>query len=123
FVAVTATADDELVGFGYGYHGRPGEWWHDVVANALGRGSDGGRKAARQWLDDAFELAELHVLPRWQGHGIGRSLLERVLARAAGRTVILSTHDRETAARSLYRSVGFVDLLRDFEFPGSAEAY
>lgn len=123
FLAVTATVDAELVGFGYGYHGRPGEWWHDVVATALARTPNGGRKTARQWLDDAFELAELHVLPQWQGHGTGRLLLARLLAGAAGRTVVLSTHDRDSAARSLYRSVGFVDLLRDFVFPGSAEVY
>jgi hypothetical protein len=35
----------------------------------------------------------------------------------------LSTHDRDSPARALYRSFGFVDLLRDFTFPGSAEVY
>lgn len=118
FVAACAVdADDHVVGFGYGYHGRPGEWWHDVVADAL------GRDAARTWLSDAFELAELHVGPDHQGTGLGRRLLDTVLAAATGRTVVLSTHDRETVARSLYRSEGFVDLLRDFRFPGSSEVY
>src|SRR3954447_7535507 len=38
FVGVLARdADDALIGFGYGYHGRPGDWWHDVVARALGQ--------------------------------------------------------------------------------------
>jgi ribosomal protein S18 acetylase RimI-like enzyme len=115
--AVAVTDDDDVVGFGYGYHGRPGEWWHDVVATAL------GREDAKSWLSDAFELAELHVAPSHQGAGLGRQLLGTVLDAAEGRTVVLSTHDEETVARALYRSVGFVDLLLDFRFPGSAEVY
>jgi ribosomal protein S18 acetylase RimI-like enzyme len=121
FVAAVARADSEVaaqvVGFAYGYRGRQGEWWHDVVARGL------GRSAARRWLTDAFELAELHVAPPWQGHGLGRELLELVLDRATGTTAILSTHDIESAARGLYRSIGFVDPLRGFVFPGSEEVY
>jgi GNAT superfamily N-acetyltransferase len=117
-----AAGDNGLVGFGYGYRGRPGEWWHDVVARALA-GSPLGRTGSRRWLDDAFELAELHVLPDRQRHGIGRRLLEELLGTAVGGSVILSTHDRESPARALYRSVGFVDLLSDFVFPGSSEVY
>jgi ribosomal protein S18 acetylase RimI-like enzyme len=78
---------------------------------------------ARRWLTDAFELAELHVLPEQQGGGLGRRLLEAILTTAPNPTVVLSTHDRESAARSLYQSFGFVDLLRDFVFPGSPEVY
>jgi ribosomal protein S18 acetylase RimI-like enzyme len=121
FVAVLAleetSANDGLVGFGYGYRGRAGEWWHDVVAKAL------GRKAAREWMAESFELAEQHVQPDRQHQGIGREVLTRLLEVASGATVILSTHDRESAARALYRSAGFVDLLRDFVFPGSTEVY
>lgn len=118
FVAVVAYDDaGELAAFGYGYCGRPGEWWHDVVAKSL------GRTQSRRWLDDAFEVAELHVHPDHQGGGIGRTILETLLAHSAGRTVVLSTHDRESPARALYRSVGFVDLLTGFLFPGSSEVY
>jgi GNAT superfamily N-acetyltransferase len=107
----------EIVGFGYGYRGRPGDWWHDVVAKAL------GRRDAREWLTDSFELAELHVLPRSQGHGVGRQILETLLTKVDATTTVLSTHDRESPARALYRSVGFVDLLTGFVFPGSSEVY
>ena len=117
FLAAIAVEADTLVGFGYGYHGRPGEWWHDVVAEAL------GRDRARRWMADAFELAELHVDPSRHSEGIGRRLLDTVLAAASGATVVLSTHDRESPARALYRSTGFVDLLCDFRFPGSQEIY
>lgn len=117
FVAVLAHAGDEVIGFGYGYHGRAGDWWHDVVARAL------GRRDAREWLADSFELAELHVLPSHHGVGIGRRILDAVLAQAQGTTAVLSTHDRESPARHLYRSVGFTDLLTGFVFPGSTEVY
>jgi GNAT superfamily N-acetyltransferase len=115
-----ALASDEaagIVGFCYGYHGRPGDWWHDVVARAV------GRREAREWLSDSFELAELHVLPSHHGQGLGRRLLTSVLELAGGTTAVLSTHDRESPARQLYRSVGFVDLLSGFVFPGSTEVY
>ena len=119
FAAAGAFDDDAkaLVGFGYGYRGRAGEWWHDVVANAL------GPDVATQWLTDAFELAELHVDPAYQHRGIGRRIIERLLADATGDTVVLSTHDQESPARCLYRSLGFIDLLGGFVFPGSNEVY
>lgn len=117
FRGVAARCGEDLVGFGYGYRGHAGEWWHDIVAKALGRSS------AKEWLADAFELAELHLLPAHHGAGVGRRMLTQLLADADGRTVVLSTHDRDSPARSLYRSAGFVDLLTGFVFPGSTEVY
>jgi ribosomal protein S18 acetylase RimI-like enzyme len=112
-----ATGRPRLLGFGYGYPGRPGQWWHDVVAGAL------GREATKRWLTDGFELAELHVLPDHQGHGLGRMLLDDLFARVEARQVVLSTPDTDSRARSLYRSFGFTDLRRGFRFPGSDEDY
>jgi ribosomal protein S18 acetylase RimI-like enzyme len=117
FVAVSATRAEQLVGFGYGYRGAPGQWWHDVVATAL------GRDQAHSWLAGAFELAELHVAPAHQGQGIGRRLIDRLLAGADASIVVLSTPDARTPARGLYRSLGFTDLLSGFRFPGSSELY
>ncbi len=109
--------DGDLIGFGYGYLGARGQWWHDTVAHALGR--DG----ARRWLRDGFELAELHVLPDHQGAGLGRRLLTDVLSRATAKRAVLSTPDADSPARRLYRSFGFEDLLCGFYFPGSSEVY
>jgi ribosomal protein S18 acetylase RimI-like enzyme len=108
---------EELVGFGYGYRGAPGQWWHDIVAGALGRTN------TQRWLRDGFELAELHVRPDYQGRGLGRGLLTDVLSRADASRAVLSTPDVESAARALYRSYGFRDLCCGFRFPGSPEAY
>jgi GNAT superfamily N-acetyltransferase len=120
FVAVVALDDAdaaEPVAFGYGYLGRRGEWWHDIVVEAL------GPELGERWMADAFELAELHVLPVHQGQGLGRQLLDELVTHAAGRTMVLSTHDRESPARHLYRTAGFEDLFGGFVFPGSREVY
>jgi ribosomal protein S18 acetylase RimI-like enzyme len=153
FRGLTAHDDGQLVGFCYGFHGEIGQWWHDMVAAALasrfaspvsgsastgsasargasagGARSDGaifgeGIAAHRAWLDDSFEIAELHVLPSWQGQGIGRSLLLSIAAGRPERTAVLSTADAPTRARRLYRGLGFTDLLTDFRFSGGEPPY
>jgi ribosomal protein S18 acetylase RimI-like enzyme len=110
-------ASARLVGFGYGYQGAPGQWWHDIVAKAL------GRRGTARWLRNGFELAELHVLPDHQGRGLGRALLSDVLTRAEAEHAVLSTPDTESPARRLYRSYGFRDLIEQLRFPGSQEDY
>lgn len=110
-------------GFAYGFRGSPGQWWHDVVFRAL---TDlEGPEHAESWLGDAFEVAELHVHPDAQRRGLGRSLLNALCEGRQERTVVLSTLDRrpDTPARTLYRSVGMVDLLTDFQFPGGGPRY
>lgn len=110
-------------GFAYGFHGTRGQWWHDVVFQALSDRE--GPDHAEEWLGDTFEVAELHVHPEFQGRGLGRALLTALCAGRPERTVVLSTLDKrpDTPARSLYRSVGMVDLLTDFEFPGGGPRY
>jgi ribosomal protein S18 acetylase RimI-like enzyme len=120
FLGLAALVDSNaLAGFTYGFHGAPGQWWHDVVAGALALGPRDGRG----WLDDSFEVAELHVHPAYQGMGIGRELLLRLTADRQERTAVLSTMDTESRARQLYRGVGFTDLLTGFRFSGGEPAY
>jgi len=58
FRGLAALVDQNaLAGFTYGFHGAPGQWWHDVVAGALALGPRDGRA----YLDDSFEVAELHA--------------------------------------------------------------
>ena len=118
FACRAAVAEDgTLVGFGYGYTTRAGQWWHDLVERAL------TRTARTDWLTDAFELSELHVLPQWHGRGIGRKLLTGLGAGIPHRAMLLSTPDRDTRAFRLYRSAGFVDLARDYQFPGDVRPF
>ncbi len=125
FRALIAAGDDgsgEPVGFGYGFRGAPGQWWHDTVARALA--ASRGAQVAAAWLGDAFEVAELHVAPGYQGSGIGSGLLLRLTSGRPERTAVLSTRDAETRARRLYRGVGFTDLLTGFAFyPGGEPPY
>jgi ribosomal protein S18 acetylase RimI-like enzyme len=122
FRSVVAERRRTVIGFVYGFHGAPGQWWHDVVHHAL---SDvGGNGHAAAWLTDPFEVAELHVHPAYQGQGIGRRLLEEICAGRPESTVVLSTLDRPNSrARRLYTSVGMTDLLTAFEFPGGGPLY
>ena len=111
------TADGTLVGFGYGYTTAPGQWWHDLVRRAV------PADVARRWLVDAFELSELHVLPEHQASGIGRSLLVALAAGLPHHAMLLSTPDADTRAFRLYRRLGFVDLARNYLFPGDARPF
>ncbi|MGI5292477.1 GNAT family N-acetyltransferase [Nonomuraea polychroma] len=113
--------ETRVVGFAYGFRGAPGQWWHDVVLRALTEQS--GRAVANAWLGYAFELAEIHVHPDYQGKGIGRAMIRTLCAGRRERTAVLSTHDQPTAARHLYASLGFTDLLTRFVFPGGYEEY
>jgi ribosomal protein S18 acetylase RimI-like enzyme len=112
FRAVATLDGDRLIGFGYGYRSRPGQWWHEQVRAGLDAATYGA------WMTDCFELVELHVLPEAQGHGVGQAQLGTLLDGVRRRTVALSTPEGESRAWRLYRRMGFVDLLRHYDFPG-----
>jgi ribosomal protein S18 acetylase RimI-like enzyme len=121
-LAVTrAAAGGHVVAFSYAFRGMPGQWWHDVVRAGISAGS--GVSAARDWLDDVLEIAEVHVHPDFQARGIGRQMVLALAADRPERTAVLSTRDAPTPARRLYRSLGFGDLLTDFVFPGGGPPY
>jgi GNAT superfamily N-acetyltransferase len=110
-----------LAGFAYGFHGSRGQWWHDVVRRAAT--SALGARAADGWFGDSLEIAEVHVLPGYQGRGTGLAMMLRLTAGRPERSAVLSTMDANTKARRLYRGLGFTDLLTGFEFPGTDLPY
>lgn len=115
-------AADRLLGIAYGYQGAPGQWWFEEVARGLRT-----RPADRPWLDDYFELTELHVRPDAQGGGLGEGLLRALLAGSAASRVLLSTPEQgaqpPNRAWQLYRRAGFRDVLRDHRFTGDARPF
>ena len=75
FVAAGAFDPDEsseLVGFGYGYDGLAGQWWHDIVAGAIGRERtpNAGCATASNWPSCTCP-------PAHQGAGLGPASPER----------------------------------------------
>jgi len=114
-----ATLDDSgrLLGFGYGYRGEPGQWWHDQVRAGL------DPQAYAHWMSDCFELVELHVLPEAQGAGRGHAQLRALLDGVPSATVLLSTPEGESRAWRLYRRTGFQDVLRHHVFPGDTRPF
>ena len=115
--AVAALEDDQLVGIAYGYVGERGQWWHDQVAASL------TPQQQATWLQDAFEVCELHVRPERQGIGLGRHLLDTLLADTDSPTAVLTTPDRQTRARRFYRAGGWQDLVRGLRFPGDPRSF
>ena len=89
--ADNAAGDSHIIGFGYGFRGAGGQWWHDVVRLALT--AQVGATVAAAWLDSSMEIAELHVHPDFQRRGIGRRLLLGLTAGRPEHTAALSTQD------------------------------
>ncbi|MCL2730570.1 MAG: GNAT family N-acetyltransferase [Actinomycetia bacterium] len=111
------TEDGRLVGFVYGLPNDRTHWWSSVVQPYLRRtGND-------HWLDDAFVITELHVLPDFQGRGIGRRLITEITDTATEPRSILSAIDGESPARHLYRHLGYRDLARPVHFPSASRPY
>ena len=71
-----------------------------------------GPDGADHWLAGQFAVVWIAVHPDRRGRGLGRALLERLLAGAGTERAWLITHDLDTPARALYRSLGFQELGR-----------
>lgn len=114
-----------LVGIAYGYCGAPDQWWQQQVAAGLQRiGADRARIAAL--MSSYFELTELHIHPRAQGHGLGEALARRLLAGREESHVLLSTPEingEANRAWRLYRRLGFTDVIRGYYFAGDPRPF
>jgi ribosomal protein S18 acetylase RimI-like enzyme len=114
-------AKNELVGIGYGYLGASGQWWHEQVRQGLLESHSAAE--IEEWMQDYFELTELHVRPDSQGTGVGEEILRRLLNGVPAQKVLLSTPEGPTRAWKLYRRVGFVDILRNYRFNGDPRPF
>lgn len=98
---VTAESDGAVVGFAWGYTGRPGQFWSDFVLRTLGA-------AAAPWVGGHFEFVELAVEPGSQGRGIGGLLHDAMLEGLPHERALLgTTDDADAPAYRLYRSRGW----------------
>lgn len=106
-----AAIDANPLGFIYGYRTLPGQWWHDQVRPAL---IEAGHES---WLEDSLELAEIAVLPPFQGRGIGTRLIDAFLD-GVDKPVLLALEAEDERTHALYAAHGFQDLLTDFRYDG-----
>ncbi|MBO0828418.1 MAG: GNAT family N-acetyltransferase [Streptosporangiales bacterium] len=109
------------VGFAYGFHCAPGQWWYDTLRDGLRRRR--GRQVVQAWLRDVFCVAELHVRPSAQRQGLGAALMAALLDGRREQHVVLSTPDDAAGARAFYARLGFTELATGFVFPGTPTPY
>lgn len=120
FTCIIASGPNDVVGLAYGFIGTPDHWWDYQLRRGM-RQQKVPESVQLEVRAGYFEVAEIHVRPGLQGHGIGRSLLTELLWNAPAPRALLSTPEVEGEANGafgLYRSMGFVDLLRNFRYPG-----
>jgi ribosomal protein S18 acetylase RimI-like enzyme len=82
--------------------------------------------ALRRFSDGVCEMKRLYIKPSARGAGLGRQLIERlaITARAMGyRRMVLDTLEDMTAARSLYRSLGFRETKPYYFNPMAGVSY
>ncbi len=116
--ALGATAPSgRLVGFVYGMPNDRAHWWSTIVEPYL------RRTGTEEWLDGSFVVVELHVLPGYQGMGVGRRLITGLTAPVPQPRSILSALDLESPARRFYRGLGYTDLAHPVHFPSAPVPY
>ncbi len=101
FRLTAALEGDAVRGFGYGYTGRRGQYWSDLVAAAV------PEEIAAAWVGGHFELVELAVDPAYQGRGLGGRLLDTLLSDLPHQRALLGTYPDERPSVRLYRSRGW----------------
>ncbi len=100
-VAVDGSA---IAGFGWGYIGERGQYWTDLVCDAL-PGS-----VTEEWVGGHFEFVELAVAPQYRRRGLGRLLHDTLLDGVSQRALLSTTDDLADSAVRLYLSSGWRKL-------------
>jgi mycothiol synthase len=114
------TADD--------LHSRMAEPWFDADDFLVARAADGAM-IGYNWLkvEPAPEPGEIYVIgvdPEYAGKGLGRTLMQRGLARLAARgctSAALYVEEDNSPAVPLYRSLGFTDYTVDVQYARAAQ--
>lgn len=101
-----AVDDDQVIGFAWGYIGQRGQYWADLVHDAL------PAEVVTQWVGGHFEFVELAVLLEHRGAGLGRALHNRLLEGVKRRCLLSTSDDPDDPAVRLYTRCGWRRLGR-----------
>jgi putative acetyltransferase len=85
-----------------------------------------GCVALRRFDEDTCEMKRLYVRPVGRGAGVGRELAMQIIQRAKGagyKKMVLDTLESLTAARTLYRSLGFKEVAPYYQNPLKGAVY
>ncbi len=107
----------EFLGFAYGHENAPGQGWHEAVAPLA------PPQLVAAWLVGSFRLAEMALMTKAQGQGIGGLLHDCLLAGVPYQKGVLSTMAAETNAYRLYRKRAWQVLLDNLLIPGLRRPY
>ncbi|MCW5873911.1 MAG: GNAT family N-acetyltransferase [Anaerolineales bacterium] len=80
--------------------------WRNFLVALTPSGEFIGCGQVKQHRDGTWELASIAVLPAWQGRGVGRAVIEALLARHPGELYLMSI----SALKPLYEKFGFVEI-------------
>lgn len=107
----------KTVGFSYGRTVTTRIPWYELVMKPLrAEGLD-------DWLKNAYQVAEMAVIPAAQGQGVGSRLHDALLEGLSHRRAVLTTMSTNSAAYQLYRHKGWTVLLDELVVPGYPRAY
>jgi GNAT superfamily N-acetyltransferase len=101
---IVATEGTAIAGFSWGYVGERGQYWADLVREAL------PDSVADEWVGGHFEFVELGVTPKYRRHGLGRRLHDTLLDGVSHQSLLSTTDDLADAAVQLYLSSGWRKL-------------
>jgi ribosomal protein S18 acetylase RimI-like enzyme len=93
-----------VTGFSWGYVGERGQYWTDLVCEAL------PASVVSEWVGDHFEFVELAVLPGYRRQGLGRRLHDTLLAGIGRRCLLSTADDQDDPAVRLYLAHGWQKL-------------
>jgi len=101
FRLAVAVDGGAVVGFSWGYIGKRGQYWPDLLAQAL------EPEIVDAWVGGHFEFVELAVLPAYRRSGLGQALHDRLLDGIRVRCLLSTTDDASDPAVRLYRRSGW----------------
>lgn len=101
FGIATAQADDQLIGFAYGYALRPNTtWWNGFVTPVA-------EELTTEWEGRTFALIDFAVAEDWRGQGIGRKLHDTLLSSRHEARATLAMEPAAGEARTVYEHWGW----------------